>query len=139
VKDKVGPRPDAGASQDDCNPSGGNRWRPRRNSTHRISVNQRGKRDRGDAAVAGALFHGWRGDREQGVCERGVRGGAREVPGEAQGRCAAGAREGGFGARRSEHGLRRDAAATGGGGGSTRPGRCKPGLFRRINRAHCRR
>ena len=41
-----------------------------------------GSWDGGDIEETGEVFHGWSGDREQGVCERGVRGLAGEVYGE---------------------------------------------------------
>jgi hypothetical protein len=41
------------------------------------------------AAAAGEVFHGWRGDRQQGVCQRGVRSVAGALHAEAVGRRAA--------------------------------------------------
>jgi hypothetical protein len=47
----------------------------------------------GDAALPGEVFHGWRGDRQQGVCERGVFKRAGTLRAEAQGRGAGDARK----------------------------------------------
>jgi hypothetical protein len=58
-----------------------------------------GSWDGGDVDETGEIFHGRCGDREQRVCERGVRGGAGEVHGEEEGWRAedAGQRRGGEG------------------------------------------
>jgi hypothetical protein len=44
-------------------------------------------------AIAGEILHGWRGDRQPDICQRGVRQVERAIWGEAQGRRAEVARQ----------------------------------------------